>query len=88
VNALRYGLQPPCQERSEAIARQRPEAAGCVLRTPGPTPGAMAHRAGAGLRVYQEPHGVEQHFAFFKAPLIVKSLFLKQPERMEALGLG
>jgi transposase len=30
---------------------------------------------------------VEQNFAFLKDPLIVNSLFLKKPERIEALGL-
>lgn len=36
---------------------------------------------------YKEQHGVEQNFAFLKDPLIVNSLFLKKPERIEALGL-
>src|SRR5262249_45378275 len=35
----------------------------------------------------KEQHGVEQNFAFLKDPLIVNSLFLKKPERIEALGL-
>jgi transposase len=30
---------------------------------------------------------VEQNFAFLKDPVIVNSLFLKKPERIEALGL-
>ena len=30
---------------------------------------------------------MEQNFAFLKDPLIVNSLFLKKPERIEALGL-
>jgi transposase len=30
---------------------------------------------------------VEQNFAFLKAPIIVNSLLLKKPERIEALGL-
>lgn len=48
----------------------------------------MAHRAGEVLRAYKEQHGVEQNFAFLKDPVIVNSLFLKKPERIEALGLG
>ena len=47
----------------------------------------MGHKAGEVLRVYKEQHGVEQNFAFLKDPVIVNSLFLKKPERMEALGL-
>ena len=39
------------------------------------------------MRAYKEQHGVEQNFAFLKDPVIVNSLFLKKPERIEALGL-
>ena len=39
------------------------------------------------LQAYQDPHGIEQNFAFVKDPLMVNRLFLKKPERMEALGL-
>jgi hypothetical protein len=39
------------------------------------------------LRAYKEQHGIEQNFGFLKEPLIVNSLFLKKPERIEALGL-
>jgi transposase len=47
----------------------------------------MAHRAGDVLRAYKEQHGVEQNFAFLKDPVMVNSLFLKKPARIEALGL-
>jgi len=60
---------------------------GCfVLLTNVPTAGEMAHSAGEVLRAYKEQHGVEQNFAFLKDPVIVNSLFLKKPERIEALG--
>jgi transposase len=39
------------------------------------------------LQAYKDQHGREQNFAFLKDPLIVNSLFLKKPERIEALGL-
>ena len=74
-------------ERGEVIAHKRQEAGCFVLLTNVPTAGGMAHRSGEGLRAYKEPHGVEQNFAFLKAPVLVKSLFLKKPERIEALGL-
>src|SRR5262249_38244265 len=32
-------------------------------------------------------HGIEQNYGCLQDPLIVHSLFLKQPERIEALGL-
>jgi transposase len=87
VKAMRYGLKPTLRERSEVIARKSQEAACFVLLTNVPTTGEMAHRAGDVLRAYKEQHGVEQNFAFLKAPLIVNSLFLKKPERIEALGM-
>src|ERR687883_378459 len=39
------------------------------------------------LTVYKEQHGTEQNYGFLKDPVIVNSLFLKKPERIEALGL-
>jgi transposase len=87
VKAMRYGLKPTLRERSEVIARKRQEAACFVLLTNVPTTGEMAHSAKEVLWAYKTQHGVEQNFAFLKDPLIVNSLFLKKPERIEALGL-
>ena len=87
VKALRYGLQVTLRERAEVIARKTQETGCFVLLTNVPTAGEMAHRAGDVLRADKEQHGIEQNFSFLKDPLIVKSLFLKKPERIEALGL-
>jgi transposase len=87
IQAMRYGLKPSLRERDEVIARKRQEAACFVLLTNVPTTGEMAHRAGDVLRAYKEQYGVEQNFAFLKDPVIVNSLFLKKPARLEALGL-
>jgi transposase len=87
VKALRYGLQVTLHERTELIARKMQEAGCFVLLTNVPPQGEMAHSAGEVLRAYKEQHGVEQNFAFLKDPVIVNSLFLKKPERIEALGL-
>jgi transposase len=87
VKALRYGLQVTLHERSEVIARKTQETGCFVLLTNVPTAGEMAHRARDVLRAYKEQHGIEQNFGFLKDPLIVNSLFLKKPERIEALGL-
>jgi transposase len=87
VKALRYGLQVTLRERSEVIARKTQETGCCVLLTHVPTAGEMAHRAEDVLRAYKEQHGIEQNYGFLKDPLIVNSLFLKKPERIEALGL-
>ncbi len=85
--ALRYGLKATLHERAEVIARKTQETGCFVLLTNVPTTGEMAQRAGDVLRAYKEQHGIEQNFAFLKDPVIVNSLFLKKPERIEALGL-
>jgi transposase len=87
VKALRYGLQVTLHERAAVIARKRQEAGCFVLLTNVPTVGEMAHSARAVLQAYKEQHGIEQNYGFLKDPLIVNSLFLKKPERIEALGL-
>ena len=87
VKAWRYGLKATLHERAEVIARKVQETGCLVLLTNVPTAGEIAHRAEEVLRAYKEQHGVEQNFAFLKDPIIVNSLFLKKPERIEALGL-
>ena len=87
VKAWRYGLQVTLHERSDVIARKTQETGCFVLLTNVPTVGEMAHTARDVLRAYKEQHGIEQNFGFLKDPLIVNSLFLKKPERIEALGL-
>ena len=87
VKAMRYGLQPVLTARADRIATKRAEAGCFVLLTNVPKEGAFAHSAGDVLKAYKEQHGVEQNFGFLKDPVIVNSLFLKKPERIEALGL-
>jgi transposase len=87
VTALRYGLKATVRDRPEVIARSSEEAACFVLVTNVPTEGDMAHRAIEVLQAYKDQQGIEQNYAFLKDPLIVNSLFLKKPERIEALGL-
>src|SRR5262245_25911171 len=87
VKAVRYGLQVTFHEQAEIIARKGQELGCFVLLTNVPTEGEMAHSAGEVLRAYKEQYGVEQNFAFLKDPVIVNSVFLKKPERIEALEL-
>jgi transposase len=87
VKVLRYGLKATVHERSEVIARRTQETGCFVLLSNVPTEGEMAHSAGEVLRAYKEQHGIEQNYGFLKDPLIVNCLFLKKPERIEALGL-
>jgi len=58
-----------------------------VLLTNVPTAGDLAHSARDVLTVYKEQHGTEQNYGFLKDPVIVNSLYLKKPERIEVLGL-
>ena len=44
------------------------------------------HSAAGILKIYKEQYGIEKNFRFLKDPLIVNDLFLKKPERIEALG--
>src|SRR5712691_5768280 len=68
------------------MARMEEEAGCFVLRTNVPTAGALAQSARDILTVYTEQQGTEQNDGFLKAPVMVKSLFLKKPERLAALG--
>ena len=39
------------------------------------------------LQAYKDQNGIEHNFSFLKDPVLVNSVFLKRPERIEALGL-
>jgi len=73
--------------QTERIVRMEEEAGCFVLLTNVPTGGDLAHSARAILTGYKNQHGTEQNYGFLKDPVIVNSLFLKKPERLEALGL-
>jgi transposase len=87
IKAMRYGLQVTIHERHDVMRRKSDEAACFVLLTNVPRDGDMGHNATEILQAYKNQHGIEQNYAFLKDPLIVNSLFLKKPERIEALGL-
>jgi transposase len=87
VKALRYGLRAILHERTEVMAHKTQETGCFVLLTKVPTAGDLGHQARDIRRADKEQHGIAQNLAFLKAPLLVNSLFLKKPERMEALGL-
>jgi transposase len=87
VKALRSRLTTTISPQTEHIRRLEEEAGGVVLLTHVPTKGDVAHNAGEVLKVYKEQHGTEQNYGFLKDPVIVNSLYLKKPERIEALGL-
>src|SRR5207249_2171490 len=87
VKALHYRLKTTIRPHTERLGRMEAEAGCFVLLTNVPTAGHLAHSAREILTVYKEQHGTEQNDGFLKDPVIVNSLFLKKPERIEALGL-
>jgi transposase len=87
IKAIHYRLKITINPDTERISHTEAEAGGFVLRTNVPTAGDLAHSARDILTVDKEQHGTEQNYGFLKDPVIVNSLFLKKPERIEALGL-
>ena len=86
IAKMMYVLEGEVAERKDAVERAR-AAAGCfVLLTNVPDSGEMAHSGAEALAAYKEQHGIERNFGFLKDPLIVNDLFLKRPDRIEALG--
>jgi transposase len=85
--AIDYVLRTRIAEQQEAMAK-RQQMAGCfVLLSNVPADGEAAYSAERILRTYKEQHGIEKNFGFLKDDQIVNALFLKRPERIEALGL-
>jgi len=83
---MHYRLKTTIRPHPERSSRLEEEG-GCFVRlTNVPTAGHLAHSARELLPVYKEQHGTEQNYGLLKDPVIVNSLFLKKPERIEALG--
>jgi transposase len=91
LREMRYGLVATLCERDEAITQAKEEAGCFVLITnvplEGPPGSAVPYDGKTLLEAYKDQHGIERNFGFLKDPVIVNSLFLKRPERIEALGL-
>jgi len=84
---MRYRLKTTVSVETARMARVEEEAGCFVLLTNVPPAGDLAHSARDILTVYKDQHGTEQNYGLLKDPVIVNSLFLKKPERIEALGL-
>jgi transposase len=85
--AIDYVLDIEILEQHEAVAKRR-QLAGCfVLLSNVPGEGEDHYSAEQILRTYKEQNGIEKNFGFLKDDQIVNALFLKRPERIEALGL-
>ena len=85
--AIEYGLAAEILEDEETIERRR-KMAGCfVLLTNVEGEGGDGYDAEQVLRTYKEQYAIERNFSFLKDDQLVNALFLKRPERIEALGL-
>jgi transposase len=74
-------------EKPGALAKKREEAGCFVLLTNRPKEGPDTQSAEDILRTYKAQEGIERNYSFLRDPLIVNDLFLKKPERIEALGM-
>ena len=85
--AIEYQLAAEVSEDRPTIERRR-KMAGCfVLLSSVAREGADGYDAEQILRTYKEQYAIERNFSFLKDDQIVNALFLKRPERIEALGL-
>jgi transposase len=87
VSEMRYGLCWKLVENKQTVSRLKEEAGCFVLITNVPVHGDGGYDSRAILRAYKDQYGIEQNFGFLKDPMIVNSVFLKKPQRIEVLGL-
>lgn len=87
VDKILFAVNGEVVEKREAVERFRREAGCFVLLTNVPKEGEMGHSSREVLKAYKDQHGIERNFGFLKDPVIVNSIFLKKPERIEVLGL-
>jgi transposase len=85
--AIDYVLRTQIGEKREDIEKRR-QLAGCfVLLSNVADQEQGGYSAERILRTYKEQNAIEKNFGFLKDDQIVNALFLKRPERIEALGL-
>jgi transposase len=82
-----YHLKLQVEPNAEAVERAEKETGCFVLITNVLQDGPGAMSAWELLAAYKDQHYIERNFGFLKDPVIVNSLFLKTPRRIEALGL-
>ena len=90
IKEMRYVVSADIAEDIVAVTTFREEA-GCfvmITNVPSETEGKeIEYDSKAILEAYKDQYGIEQDFGFLKDPVIVNSVFLKKPERIEVLGL-
>ena len=85
--STQYQLSATIIKREREVTRHQ-EMAGCfVLLSNVPADWDDGYNAEKILRTYKEQYGIENNFSFLKDDQIVNAIFLKRPERIEALGL-
>ena len=87
INEMRYGLLGTISEDENSVSKLRQQAGCFVMLTNVPKEGEDSYCSKDILRAYKDQYGIEQNFGFLKDPVIVNSIFLKRPERIEVLGL-
>ncbi|MDY6845170.1 MAG: IS1634 family transposase [Thermodesulfobacteriota bacterium] len=87
IKEMRYGLLATVIEDEQSVSKLRQEAGCFVMLTNVPKKGKDSYDAKDILKAYKDQYGIEQNFGFLKDPVIVNSIFLKRPERVEVLGL-
>ena len=87
IKQMRYGLIGTVIEDEKSVSKLRQEAGCFVMLTNVPKKGKDSYDAKDILKAYKDQYGIEQNFGFLKDPVIVNSIFLKRPERIEVLGL-
>jgi len=91
VKKMRYAITATLGQKPEAVNTIR-EQAGCfvlVTNVPleGPPNSDIPYDGKRILQAYKDQNGIEHNFSFLKDPVVINSVFLKKPERIEALGL-
>ena len=91
LKQMRYAITGTLVQKPEAVDTMR-EQAGCfvlITNVPveGPPDSDMPYDGKKILQTYKDQNGIEHNFSFLKDPVVINSVFLKKPKRIEALGL-
>ena len=90
VKNISYRLELQHHQNTQRISKHK-ERAGCFVlltNTTGDSESQEKSYSGRDCLVnYKGQYGVERNFSFLKEPLIVNDIFLKKPERINALGM-
>jgi len=91
LKQMRYAITGTLVQKPEAVDMMR-EQAGCfvlITNVPveGPPDSDIPYDGKKILQTYKDQNGIEHNFSFLKDPVVINSVFLKKPKRIEALGL-